>query len=377
MKSNNRTLLNIAAMALTASLAACGGGGGGGSSSGAGTGGNAGGTPTEVVATTGNLQTSAGTNGYTPASMKAQAFDAINASRFAAGAGYIYQSAQLDTAAQKHGDYVSETMSKRLNGDYSGDALTRSIDLHTQYSDLVAPATFYATTNPDRTVLSGFASAGAFSSESLGGAFTFTPPATVTEDGEACVKTALNTVYHAEVILSRATHVGLGRFIDEGLNPGCVVHVAATNSMGQVPGANNVIVNPAPSATVKGTFYIDAESPRPAAGIITTASSGSPIMVNMRNATYVNAKANGPVSASVGTFTVRDSLNNVVDGVLLAGDNVTGTAMGPTLNKDSKVGEATVFLLPRDPLAAGTYTVTFAGTTAGESINRVWSFTAQ
>ncbi len=363
MKSNNRTLLNLAAMALTASLAACGGGGGGGGSdSGAGAG--AGGTPIEVVATTGNLQTSAGANGYVPASMKAQAFDAMNAHRVASGAGYIYQSAQPATAAQTHGDYT-------------GDALTRSLDLHTHYSDLVAPATFYATTNPDRTVLSGFASAGAFSSESLGGAFTFTPPATVIEDGEACIKTALNTVYHAEVILSRATHVGLGRFVDEGANPGCVVHVAATNSMGQVPGANNVIVNPAPSATVNGTFYIDAESPRPAAGIITTSSSGSPIMVNLRNATYVNAKANGPVSASVSTFTVRDSLNNVIDGVLLAGDNVTGTAMGPILNKDSKVGEATVFFLPRDPLAAGTYTVTFAGSTTGESINRVWSFTAQ
>jgi len=374
MKSNKRTLLNLAALALTASLAACGGGGGGGD---AGDGGNGGGAPIEVVAQTGNLQTTAGVNGYVASTMKAQAFDAMNAHRVASGAGYIYQSAQLDTAAQKHGDYVSETMAKRLNGDYTGDALTRSLDLHTQYGDLVAPATFYATTNPDRTVLSGFASAGAFSSESLGGAFTFTPPATVIEDGEACIKTALNTVYHAEVILSRATHVGLGRFVDEGANPGCVVHVAATNSMGQVPGANNVIVNPAPSATVNGTFYIDAESPRPAAGIITTSSSGSPIMVNLRNATYVNAKANGPASASVSTFTVRDSLNNVIDGVLLAGDNVTGTAMGPVLNKDSKVGEATVFFMPRDPLAAGTYTVTFAGTTAGEAINRVWSFTAQ
>ncbi len=374
MKSNKRTLLNLAALALTASLAACGGGGGGGD---AGDGGNGGGAPIEVVAQAGNLQTTAGVNGYVASTMKAQAFDALNAQRIASGAGYIYQSSQLDTAAQKHGDYLSETMTKRRNGDYTGDALDRSLELHTQYSDLVAPATFYATTNIDRTVLSGFASAGGFSTESIGGAFTFTPPATVTEDGAACIKTALNTVYHAEVMLSRATHVGIGRFVDEGGNPGCMVHVAATTSMGQVPGANNVIVNPAPSTTVNGTFYIDAESPRPAAGIITTATSGSPIMVNMRNATYVNAKANGPVSASVSTFTVRDSMDNVVDGVLLAGDNVTGTAMGPVLNKDSKVGEATVFFVPRNTLAAGTYTVTFAGTTAGEAINRVWSFTAQ
>lgn len=369
MKSNNRTIMKVAAMALTASLAACGGGGGGSS-------GDAGGDPIVVVDAAGNLQTSAGTSTYTAASMKEQAFLAMNAMRFASGAGYILQSANLDTAAQKHGDYITETMAKRLNGDYSGDALTRSIDLHTEYADLVTTS-FYATSNADRTVLSGYGPTGGYTNESIGGAFTFTPPALITEDGEACIKTALNTVYHAQIILSEATHVGIGRFIDEGRNPGCVVHVASQAALGQVPGANSVIVNPAPNATVNGTFHIDAEIPRPAAGLITTATAGSPVMVNLRNATYVNAEANGSASVSVAQFTVTDSLNNVVDGILLAGDNVVGTAMGPVLNKDSQVGKATVFFVPRNPLVEGTYTVTFSGTTAGESINRVWSFTAQ
>lgn len=363
------TPAKVAAMLVTATLAACGGGGSSGGSS------NSTAAVADVVSASGNLQMSVPAATYTGGSMKQQAFQELNASRQASGAGLVAQSSFLDTAAQAHADYINDVAVRRVASQYTGEALTRSVDLHTEYADL-SPL-FYATYNGDRTVKAGYVSGatGYFSTESITAAFTFS--GSVIEDGTACIKTALNTVYHAEAVLSRATDVGIGRFLDDAGNPGCVVHVAAKDLIGQVPAANNVIVNPAPSATVNGTFQIDAETPRPASGLVAGPTAGHPVLVNMRNATFVNAQARGAVSAAVSTFVVRDGSNAVINGVFLGGANVSATTGGPAINSDSKLGNATIAFVPSSPLAAGTYTVAFAASINGSAINRTWSFTAQ
>lgn len=327
----------------------------------------------------GTLQVSVAADTYVGASMKKQAFQELNAMRQAAGAGLIAQSAALDTAAQAHGDYISDVAVRRVGGQYTGSALTRSTDLHTEYSDLTTPTLFYATTNGDRTIKSGYVSGATifFATETVGAAFTYSVATGVVEDGAACIKDFVNSVYHADGLISRATSVGVGRFLDDAGNPGCVVHLGATSTLGQVPAAGNVVVTPTPGSTVNGTFQIDAEVPRPASGLVAGPTAGHPVLVNMRNATYVNAEARGAVSASVSAFEVRDSGNALVSGVFLGGANVVAAAAGPAVNGDSKLGNATVAFVPTNPLAAGSYTVTFAATINGSPVNRSWSFTAQ
>jgi uncharacterized protein YkwD len=69
---------------------------------------------TDVVAAAGTLQVTAGTATYESNTLEADAYAAINEARAAAGAGYVSQSAALDTAATAHaGSRGRRSMSSR------------------------------------------------------------------------------------------------------------------------------------------------------------------------------------------------------------------------------------------------------------------------
>lgn len=369
----SRAVLTMAAVAAAASLTACGGGGGG--SSPAAPASNA--TPVTYVAASGTLKASHSTSTYTGGSMADQAYAALNTARMGAGAGAIDQTAPMDLAASKHADYFSSVASTRASSGYTGDALTRSLQLHNEYSDLVPANKFYAYAPLDRFVLAGAITAAGAGSENIAGAGTTASP-----DGTLCIRSLLTTVYHADTLLSSYTQVGIGQGADDAGNPACVVDYAQADEFGQVPAAGAVVTNPANNETgVWGRFAIASESPRPASTQITTANAGTPVLVNLRNATYVNAAKNGAVNLRVDSFQVTNGVGSTVSGVYLAGSEASSTAV--TINSDGNLKPGTVVFIPTSALPAGTYTVQFSGAIIATfngaqtitPVTKTWSFT--
>lgn len=331
---------------LALALAACGGGGGGDTGGGGTT------SPVDVVASAGTLKTSTGSFMYAANSLEADAFATLNQARSAAGAGYVSQSAALDTAAAAHARY-----------------LTTNITWGIVHTEDPSKGDYYEATPASRLAKAGF-SAG-FSTEVIGGTGA-------TMKGSDCVLGLLNTVYHAAALLSRGTHVGLGFGTDAGGIPLCVADLGnlASESYTQVAPTGELIAYPYVGQTgVLETFYVAYEVPRPSATLFPNTTAGTPVVVNVRNADFVNLKAAATLNVAVSKFELKDAGGNIVPAGILANSGVAGS--GVTLTPDSNLGEGFVVLVPLSPLSKGaTYTAAFTATlkAGGTPVTKSWSF---
>lgn len=350
---------------LASSLAACGGGGGGGDGGGTtatAVGSNGGASsapvvanpPVDVVSSTGTLQTSVIAPTYAASGAELSAYTALVAARQAAGAGFVAQSAELDVAAAAHAKYLTTNIST-------------TTDFHTEDS---TKRDFYAVSPSARVAKAAYA--GTSSTEVIGGTG-------VSLQGSDCALGLLNTVYHAAALLSQSTHVGVGFGADSAGFPLCVMDlgVAPGTTYAQVAATGAMTAYPYNGQTnVFETFYVAYESPRPSAALFPNTTVGTPIVVNVRNADYVNFQAAGTLAPTVTTFTLKDAGGNLVPAAILSNSAlIAGT--GLTLNADANLAAGFAVLVPLSPLSKGaTYTVTFTATLKAGStpVTKTWSF---
>lgn len=355
-----RSARHFGVLALVAALAACGGGGGGGDTTTPPTNntptnpGTGGGGTTTVVDAAGNLQTSVAASTYGVGSLAQSAFTALNTVRQSAGAGLVAQSAVIDVAADAHAKYLTTNIASGIGHDED----STKVD-------------FYAATVSERVVKAGYSAN--FLTEVIGGSGA-------SALGSDCVLGLLNTVYHGAALLSRATTVGIGFGQDSIGIPMCVLNpaTASTDTYGQVPAAGSVVAYPYNTQTgVFETFYVGYESPRPSAVLFPNLTAGTPVIVNVRNADYVNNVAAGTLNATVTAFNLKDAGGNIVPSAILANEALkAGT--GVTLNTDGNLGAGFAVLVPLSPLAKGaTYEATFTFTlkTGDTPVTKTWTFT--
>jgi len=345
-------------MSLVAALAACGGGGGSDS-------GPANTPPAPApaqVSSAGTLQTTAPSPTYAASSALLSAYDALATVRQNAGAGLLVQNADLDISATAHATYLIANQAGGVT--------------HTEDSTL---PDFYATDFVARETKAGFS--GFLKAETIIGMGVLTSGDP--QSGTACVLNLMDTVYHAASLLSPVTYVGLG--VVEGPNSAgyplmmCVqdMGTAAADTTGQIPASGALVAYPyAGQSNVLETFQVSAESPRPPVAVLPNVTAGTPIVVSMRNADYVNAEQANTLVPTVTAFTLKDGSGNLVPAVILAFPALQGSA-GVTLNADGNLPDGFTALVPVSPLLKGqTYTVTFSGTLgAGAALSKTWSFT--
>jgi len=371
-----RISVYFAAASLLMSLAACGGGGDGGNSVGSPAPAPAAPVPPSpasqvaVVPASGTLRTAAAVPSYAASSQQVGFFNALNAVRAAAGAGYVDQSTKIDVASQAHADYLTANPAE---GHVEDPAKPR----------------FYADTVAARLTKAGYSFG--LATEVIGG----TGASLSASD---CVLGLMDTVYHAAALLSEETGFGVGIGSDAAGVPLCVSDLAAasTDTYGQVPSAGALIAYPYDGQTdVLDAFCVSCELPRPSpalfpdpapvtytdlGGVLHTyqpsAEVGTPIIVRLRNADFVNAQAAGTLAATVTQFSLTDAGGNTVPAAILAATDVTGS--GVTLNSDSNLGDGFVVLVPLSPLSVSTtYTAHFSATltAGGAALAKTWSFT--
>ena len=337
-------------------LTACGGGGGGNTDSPVAPPPTPTPAPIALIADAGNLQVSVPTPTYAAGSGEADAFSTMNALRLAAGAGLVSQSAQMDIATSAHAKYIA----------------TNIAGLQDYHNQDAAKADFYARSVGDRLTKAGVAWSNL--TEVIGG----TGPSRKASD---CVKGLLNTVYHGAAILSSNVNVGVSMGRDAANVPMCVVDfsTAADDKLGQVPAAGKFIGYPhGGQADVDGTYWISFESPRPSSSLFVNNTAGTPVIVSLRNADYLNFGQAGTLNPVITTFTLKDAGGNKVPAAILANSKLIGA--GVTLNPDSLLADGFAVLVPLAPLPEGqTYTVDFSATLkAGAApLAKTWTFSTK
>jgi hypothetical protein len=365
-QSNNklaRASQLLAAVALASALAACGGGGGDSTStssststsgSGSGSTSSSGSTTTDVVSSAGNLQTTAIASTYGAGSDGDAYYTTLNTVRLSAGAGVLNQNAALDTASAAHALY--EVANYATEG-YSHTEVATSTD-------------FYGVTFTDRDTTAGYTSA--LGTEVQASSFT----------GSQFAFYLLSTAYHGAALLSDSTDVGYGASVYPSSAGGGYFTVSdlgapSTYPYGQVAASGSFIAYPYSGQTgVEGTFSVNAESPRVSTTLFPAATAGAPVIVNIRNADYVNFNAQGTLAPVVTSFTLKDASGTVVPAVIIANSAITG-GTGVTVNSDTELGAGVVELIATSPLTSGvTYTVTFTATlkTGGTPLTSTWTF---
>ncbi|MBS0592072.1 MAG: hypothetical protein JSR84_01235 [Proteobacteria bacterium] len=342
-----------------------GGGTAGGSGSGSGAGGStgsggsggaagSGGSGSDVASASGSLQTSVPTPDYAAGSQGDVSMSALNEARRNAGAGLLQQSKALDTAAQAHVQYLA------INIGATG---------HTE--EPVKPS-FYEIRPELRMAKAGFAPG--YSAEVINTRGTLL--------GVDCVGQMLATVYQASALLGPATHTGFGFSGNFAVKPICIGNFATAQSdaLGQYAAAGALVAYPYGGQTnVPPDYNVDFDSPRPSAMLVPNTPAGTPVIVNMRNADYLNFRAAGTLDAVVTRFELKDAGGNAVAAVLLANQPIRAGA-GVVLNADGNLPDGAIALVPLSPLApAKTYSVSFSATlkTGGAPLAKSWSFTTR
>lgn len=342
-----------------------GGGTAGGSGSGSGSGGStgsggsggaagSGGSGSDVASASGSLQTSVPTPDYAAGSPGDVSMSALNEARRNAGAGLLQQSKALDTAAQAHVQYLV------INIGATG---------HTE--EPVKPS-FYEIRPELRMAKAGFAPG--YSAEVINTRGTLL--------GVDCVGQMLATVYQASALLGPATHTGFGFSGNFAVKPICIGNFATaqTDTLGQYAAAGALVAYPYGGQTnVPPDYNVDFDSPRPSATLVPNTPAGTPVIVNVRNADYLNFRAAGTLDAVVTRFELKDAGGNAVAAVLLANQPIRAGA-GVVLNADGNLPDGAVALVPLSPLAsAKTYSVSFSATlkTGGAPLAKSWSFTTR
>lgn len=342
-----------------------GGGTAGGSGSGSGSGGStgsggsggaagSGGSGSDVASASGSLQTSVPTPDYAAGSQGDVSMSALNEARRNAGAGLLQQSKALDTAAQAHVQYLV------INIGATG---------HTE--EPVKPS-FYEIRPELRMAKAGFAPG--YSAEVINTRGTLL--------GVDCVGQMLATVYQASALLGPATHTGFGFSGNFAVKPICIGNFATaqTDTLGQYAAAGALVAYPYGGQTnVPPDYNVDFDSPRPSATLVPNTPAGTPVIVNVRNADYLNFRAAGTLDAVVTRFELKDAGGNAVTAVLLANQPIRAGA-GVVLNADGNLPDGAIALVPLSPLApAKTYSVSFSATlkTGGAPLAKSWSFTTR
>ncbi len=309
----------------------------------------------DVIPSGGTLQTSMVPTSYANGSLGGNALASLNTARRAAGAGLLIQSPRLDVAAAAHATYLTSNIGA------------------VGHSEDAAKINFFEISPPSRMAKAGFAANYWVEAISAGGTLL----------GSNCVEQLLNSVYHAVAVLSPATHVGFG-FVGANFatTPICVSDLATLSSdaFGQVARAGALLTYPYGGQTgVLESFDVNDESPRPSLVLIPNDIAGTPVIVNVRNADYVNFFAAGTLNASVTRFELTDQGGNLVPAIILAHPSLQA-GDGIALSADPILLTGAIVLVPLTPLIrAQTYTVAFSATLKAGSpaLERTWSFTTR
>ena len=140
---------------------------------------------------------------------------------------------------------------------------------------------------------------------------------------------------------------GLAQWGGQQLPPGAAAHYPANN------------------ASVHGLFIPADETPNPAPDL---AAAGTPIMFR------VNVEKPADV-LTVSSFTLTGPRGDAVPArILVPAESKAGSVASAIA--DASLYRGVVFLLPTQPIAAGTYTASFAGARNGVAISKSWRFTA-
>jgi hypothetical protein len=108
--------------------------------------------------------------------------------------------------------------------------------------------------------------------------------------------------------------------------------------------------------------------------------AGTPVIVNVRNADYLNLAMAGNLNAKVTAFRmVDDSSGSEVPAAILAHAALKGQG-SVVVSEDPNLTVGTIVLVPQSPLLRGhVYTVTFTSTLSdsGPTLQKAWSFTTR
>lgn len=337
------TLLALFSVAL---LAACGGGGsepdapkpvGGGAG---------------AIPAAGTLVAAAPPNPYQAGTSQARNYDALNTIRVNGGFGALQPSVALTTSAQAHADYLA------LNAPNWEPSF---------HQESASKPGFYGESPGQRMARAGWTNGANI--ENVGAEGTLQAPSTVTaSEGQ------MNTVYHAISLLAPYTHVGFGASVERVWDQFLwVANLGRSSDTSQIPpSSSTVAVYPLPGSTgLPGRFWVGNEVPRPPAHLLPGQQSGSPVIVSLLDADYVNAR-NAGKSVTVTRFVLRDAAGAQVDAVVLMNVELGGAS---DLYRDPLIQMGFAVLVPKAPLANGTYTATFEATVDGKTRGRTWSFT--
>jgi hypothetical protein len=334
-----------------------GSGGSGAGSSGGSAGAGEGPAAAADVPSAGTLQLVVDTANYPGGSTEGATWRDLNTARQVAGAGWLAQSTALDTAAAAHATY-----------------LTSNIDV-TGHAEDPGKTGYYAATPADRASKAGFAAS--FTAEAIS---NYRPQVNLL--GLDCPGDLLNSVYNAVALLGPATHVGLHGWASTTSGAKfCLALVAAPSNRpeGQVVPAGKMVAYPYDGQTgVIESVNLQVEAPRPSAAALPNNLAGTPVIVNVRNADYLNLNRLGSLNPKVTQFSMTDGSGNAVPSAVLAHAALTGA--GVALTQDANLPVGTVMLVPLSQLSRSqVYTVTFGATLkdGGPTLQKTWSFTTR
>ncbi|MFJ4291248.1 CAP domain-containing protein [Cupriavidus sp. NPDC089707] len=339
---NSKFALSVLVTAMTLALAACGGGGGGDD------GGSKNPTTPPTTPTTPQEPTSvppattAPTATYPSGDQRLAAYDALNSLRLKMGVGALKQDVKLDIAADNHLAYM------KANG-------------ATGHLEVAGNAGFTGANPYDQVV-----AAGGSKDQWIGQAVSSGSP-----DPETCVAGFKRSVYHLQAITSNQETVGLSV-----RDSRCVINFGIVTGAkgggyglaqwgGQQMAVNAVAYYPADNDSVFGTFYPATENPNPASDL---ASAGHPIMFRV-------AAPSASDVLTVSSFTLTGPGGAAVPVRVLVPSNAKASSVASAI-EDTSLYAGVVFMLPTQPLTAGTYTATFSGARNGVAITKSWSFAA-
>ena len=259
----------------------------------------------------------------------------LEAIRTASGAGELMLSDRLSLSASRHAGYLG------LNG------LRSTSSIHAEAANL---AGFSGADPFVRMRAVGYRSG--YATELIGN---------VGESGD-CVDGLMATVYHAALLLSRVTEVGLAH-ADAAAAGTCVIDLATPLDArdGPLPASRGLVRYPWPGLSLAtGTSHPAAENPRPAPGLLPVGTAGVPVLVGLRNVDDLRTPL-APAPIEIQQFELRDQRNAEVPAVVLADPLISG----PGIVADKALHGVFVVLVPRVRLAPGRYRVLFHATIEG------------
>lgn len=335
--------------------------GSGSGSGGAGGSGGSAGSPAAAanVPAAGTLQIVAPAANYPGGSTESAAWRDLNMVRVAAGAGWLVQSTELDTAAAAHANY-----------------LVRNIGA-TGHAEEVGKIDYYEASPTTRVAKAGFAAS--FGNETISDYQALFSGLSAPD----CALELLNSVYNAVALLGPVTHVGLRGW--DGTYSGaqfCMAIVAArsTQPEGQVVPSGKMVAYPYDGQKdAIESVNLQVESPRPSSTVLPNDLAGTPVIVHLRNADYLNFGLAGSLNPQVTKFEITDPSGNAVPAAILAHAALKGS--GVVLNEDANLPVGAIVLVPLSPLLRGgqVYTVSFSATLkdGAAPLQKTWSFTTR